>query len=425
MMKSENTEANKYILSSKINLAARRLLNVAKNSQQLEEGLKKMTLSSVEDAYINPQVCIHYSNSGILILEQNKVNLQLYARLKFLLSKSEQKHGQQKTYTESYSVTAEFLSEGKAVFSSQIECIKLSATEHKKPYRVSEIKTLPAEKEGIGGASYENIKYQCWEYIDNNVLKMVFKGNLSKNLSYDKCISCSQIIAMLICESSRNPSSYFTAPMVLDLIEYWINNHQRLILDMERLFSIEYNTDAISTGRYMPEETLDKKFGGQEAVLRYFTDKRNEHKDVCLNNNPIAYAFFKVFYLRAELTELRNIEEKSSIISSFINALFPMAGGGAVSVSRHITNILNENIDNETIGSKKMEKHYYDLGVPTTGSKLASFINKEKILATLWSQCYPNKSLNQLTQDWFGIDLEEPFVLTAGDIFPVEDIPFL
>lgn len=331
-----------------------------------------------------------------------------------MLSKSEEKSGKQKTYTESYSITAKFItSSNDTVFASQVECVKLSATESKKPYRISEIKTLPAEKEGVGGASYKNIKYQCWEYVDNSILKMILKGNLSKSLDYDECISCSQIIAMLICESSRNPASYFTAPMVLDLIEYWINNYKSLITDMERLFNIEYTIDTIRSGKYIHEKHWNER---GTPPLDYFINEKNTY----LDTKPTSYAFFKVFYLKTELAELQDVEKKSNIISIFINSLFPMTEQGAVSVSRHITNLLNENFDNDKVAVK----HYYDLGIPSTGKKLIDFINQEKILATLWHQCHPDVSLNALTQEWFGIDLKEQFTLTPVDLLGVDEIPF-
>jgi hypothetical protein len=185
---------DEYILSSQINLAARRLLNIVVTLKPLDEKIEDLSLKD-KDVYKKNYFCIKYPNATTLISEQYKINLQLSKRLDFLLSKSEEKKFQQKTYTESYSITAKFINSfDDTVFASQIECVKLSATESKKPYRISEIKTLPAEKEGIGGASYKNIKYQCWEYVDNSILKKILKGNLSTSLDYDECISCSQII---------------------------------------------------------------------------------------------------------------------------------------------------------------------------------------------------------------------------------------
>jgi len=419
-MKNTVSKNNDYILSSQINLAARRLLYIAVNSEQVEKQLIGLSLgSSDKDVYKDPQLCIRYSNALTMISEQYKINLHLSERLRFLLSKSEEKSGQQKTYTESYSITAKLItSSSDTVFASQVECVKLSATENKNPYRVSEIKTLPAEKEGVGGASYKNIKYQCWEYINNSILKRILKEDLPESLNYDECISCSQVISMLICESSRNPSSYFTAPMVLDLIEYWINNYKDLIPKIEKLFKLQYSIDIVSSdeykGNFVP--SFIKLFGGKTALLNKYHQTQNQYKE----NDSTAYSFFKVFYHKAELDDLYIIEDKSKIVSIFINNLFPMVMVGAVSVSRHITNLLNENVETGRVAIK----HYYDLGIPSTGQKLVHFINQEEILATLWSHCYQGASLKDLTQEWFGIDLQDQFVLTAIDLLGVDEILF-
>lgn len=412
----KNSPEDKYILSSKINLAARYLLNIAIKSEPLNKTIDNL---STNDSYTEPQICIKYSNTLTLISEQYKINLQLFKRLNFLLSKSEEKNHEQKTYTESYSITAKFVTtHDNIIFASQVECIKLSATENKNPYRVSEIKTLPAEKEGIGGASYKNIKYQCWEYIDNNILKAVLKGNLSKPLEYDECISCSQIIAMLLCETSRNPVSYITAPMVLDLIQYWITNYKNLIPKIEKLFKLQYSIDIVSRDEYKGEfvPSFINLWGGKTSLLDKYHKTQNKYKE----NDSIAYSFFKVFYHKAKLDDLYIIEDKSKIVSVFINNLFPMVMEGAVSVSRHITNLLNDNVD----GDKVAIKHYYDLGTPRTGEKLVDFIKQEKILVTLWSQCYQGVSLNELTREWLGIELGGDFGLLSGDLLSIDEIPF-
>ena len=116
---------DEYILSSQINLAARRLLNIAVNSEQVKEKLEGLNLSSSDkDVYIEPYFCIRYSNALTMILEQYKINLHLSKRLGFLLSKSEEKSGNQKTYTESYSITAKFITSlSDTVFASQVECV--------------------------------------------------------------------------------------------------------------------------------------------------------------------------------------------------------------------------------------------------------------------------------------------------------------
>ena len=142
-------------MSSQINLAARRLLDIAVSFEP-EPLDKKIEDLSLKDVYKEPNLCIRYSNAITLISEQYKINLQLSERLGFLLSKSEEKSGKQKTYTESYSITSKFITfSNDTVFASQVECVKLSATESKKPYRISEIKTLPAEKEGGGQTGAE------------------------------------------------------------------------------------------------------------------------------------------------------------------------------------------------------------------------------------------------------------------------------
>ena len=96
-MKNTVSKNNDYILSSQINLAARRLLYIAVNSEQVEKQLIGLSLdSSDKDVYKDPQLCIRYSNALTMISQQYKINLQLSERLRFLLSKSEEKSGQKK-----------------------------------------------------------------------------------------------------------------------------------------------------------------------------------------------------------------------------------------------------------------------------------------------------------------------------------------
>lgn len=276
-MKSDSTNLDKYIKESTLNISARRLLSTVKESFVLDEQLRSLSL--LDDDYKDPFICIEWKNVRELISEQCFYNKKLFDRLSFLLTKSEEKPEQSKTYTESYSLTVKFKDPSEnIVFASQVECIKLSATRDKMPYRVSEIKTLPAEKEGVGGASYKNIKYQCWEYIDNSVIKKILKGKLDQQLDYDQKISCSQIIAMIVCESSRNPTSYITAPMTLELIDYWLNNSIILMPKIKALFDSEVSDK-------IPVEAKNQE-------KSYIEEDKEE------SEHPIEYVFLKSLILK-------------------------------------------------------------------------------------------------------------------------------
>lgn len=235
-------------------------------------------------------------------------------------------------YTTSFSLSYKFPN-----FISNTENIVLNTSTSQKPYRIAEVKTLGA---------YTNMEYNCWNNIDNNKIKLLFKGQYNKDLSDKEDYAFSQIISLFTCEASRNPTTYITAPMVLELAEYF----------------------------YYYERREDKK----ELALKL---SQNQHQEIELNQY---------------LTEIEILKEKSSTIKMCFERYFPMAIKNAVSGSRFISNEFN----------KYNEKyfHQYDNGRQNIKEAI-ELINKNKELTYLWKESFPDRQITDLVQDWYDIDL--------------------
>lgn len=70
-------------------------------------------------------------------------------------------------------------------------------------------------------SSYEKMDFTCWKGVTNFRIQEMLKGEeVSTN---EESIALSQTLSLFLCESSRNPVSFFTAPMCFELSEHWSN----------------------------------------------------------------------------------------------------------------------------------------------------------------------------------------------------------
>lgn len=83
------------------------------------------------------------------------------------------------------------------------------------------------------------MEFNCWSVLDNNKIQTIFKGKEDTFISYKEKYALSQVISLFACESSRNPTTYITAPMILELAE----NKIKKIQDIKNHYGIEEITE--------------------------------------------------------------------------------------------------------------------------------------------------------------------------------------
>ena len=317
----------KYFKQSTIARLGRKIYNYNKD-KDFDEFSSKYIDCDDQLTILSRNIEVSCKNVKDMIKYQKYIDIMLLEHLTFMEEKIElieEEHilnyfKYEKPYIQSFAVSYKFINDIKPRFITNIENIKLSTSTSENPYRVSEIKTLDSKSNKPMVSSYKEIDYSCWNYIDNNTLKSELKGTGIYMLSYDQKIACEQIIGMLACESSRNPTTYITAPMILELIDY-------------------------------------------------------------------------------EYANLENEEnKKSSIANKIFIKYFPMAQDKAVSISRFISKQLD--------GEDPSLQHCLDNGLETTNCVLIKkFIKTEKDLVKYWHDIFPDKNINELVVDWYGIEL--------------------
>lgn len=247
-------------------------------------------------------------------------------------------------YKDSFSISYKFPN-----FISNIESVTLNTSTSDKPYRISEIKTLGA---------YSNMEFNCWSVLDNNKIQTIFKGESKIHISYKEKYALSQVISLFACESSRNPTTYITAPMVLELAEYFYHGERR----EER-------------------KELFLKLSHQLAENEY------SESDVIEMKNELNHC----------LEEIEILKEKSLTIKMCFERYFPMAIYKAVSGSRTTSDKLN-------LQKKDQYFHRYDYGRANI-NKEKELEEKNTIIKNLWNEAFPDRDINNLVKDWYDIEL--------------------
>jgi len=171
-------------------------------------------------ASVKRNINIECASIKELIKQQKTVNKSLKLELERQQELSDE---YDKKYSSSYSVSFKFES-----FSTNSENHLIntrSGDTH--GYRLSKIGTL---------GTYENIQYTCWDGIDITKLKKVLKGK-DAEIDEQEALSLSQIVSLFVCESSRNPSTFLTAPMCLELAEKEFTSRKEELEDKKKSLS--------------------------------------------------------------------------------------------------------------------------------------------------------------------------------------------
>lgn len=315
------------------------------NSQDDDEDLENIFRDNDEDnfASVNRNINIECSSIKKLIKQQKIVNESLKLELGRQQELSDE---HDKKYSSSYSVSFKF--EGFSTSSENHLINTRSGDTH--GYRLAKIGTL---------GTYENIQYTCWDGIDIANLKKALKGEDIK-IDEQEALSLSQIVSLFVCESSRNPSTFLTAPMCLELAEKEFTSRKEKLEEKKESLSSKKNTKL-----------------GKEKIKKCDDDLEQLDAD------------------------------KSEIIKGCIFDYFPMVMKNATSASRHISNQINKFENCEEFA------HNYDNGRADIND--ADKLNERTLkLIKKWDKEESNKSkeeffysMNSIVSDWYDIDTED------------------
>jgi hypothetical protein len=254
-------------------------------------------------------------------------------------------------YSASFSISYKF-----PKFISNIENVILNTSTTDKPYRTSENKTLNA---------YSNMEYICWNSIDNKKLQLTFHGEYFDKLSNKEEYAFTQVISLFATEASRNPTTYVTAPMVLELAEVKASKIETLI-DGEDV-----------------KDVLVDLYKQRDRIIQGMQNK--------YSINDIENMIFSIE---------KYANNKSLLIKDFFLEYFPMAIDKAVSGSRVTSDKLNKILDN----FDNKYSHQYDFGRPNI-NKEKELEEKNSVLKQLWQKTFPDREVTDLVKDWYDIDL--------------------
>lgn len=279
-------------------------------------------------------------------------------------------------YNASFSISYKFLT-----FISNIESVALNTSTSDKPYRISEVKTLGA---------YTNMEYSCWNVLNNKKIQSVFKGQYNEHTSYEENYAFSQVVSLFACESSRNPTTYITAPMVLEVAEKFFYSTKGQI---ER-------EDKREAQKVLSLKLCHKYDNEYLPILKQLKKQCNTEKEY--NDKFVKLANSKeIVNIEEEIEKSNNIIEilnnKALIIKDYFLNLFPMAIDKAVSGSRVTSDKLNQTHDSKYF-------HQYDLGRPNI-NKEKELEEKNNTLKQLWQDNFPDREITDLIKDWYDIDL--------------------
>lgn len=310
------------------------------NSEEIEHFYSTKIANKETGKLLSRHIEVECTSIKDMIKYQKLIDISLFYYLEKITKDSNKDNC---IYTASFSISYKFQN-----FISNTENVVLNTSTSEKPYRISEVKTLGA---------YTNMEYSCWNSVDNTKIKSLFKGQYNHYLSSKEEHAFAQIISLFGCESSRNPTTYITAPMVLELADYF----------------------------YYEERREDKK-----CLFFSLLNKSNQSENSEKDKMEIEST------LNDCQEEIENLKEKSSTIKMCFLKYFPMAIKNAVSGSRGISEKLNK--------EKKDYFHQYDYGRANINSE-KELDEKNNQLTTLWQESFPKKELTDLIKDWYDIDL--------------------
>jgi hypothetical protein len=358
-----------------INKLGRKIYNFQSTKNDIEGFCSNFIVNLKTKELLSRNIEIKCNSIKDMIKNQRLIDQSLCCYLKLLEKEAKTDNS---TYSDSFSVSYKF-----PYFISNIENIVLNTSISDKPYRISEVKTLGA---------YSNMEYNCWDDLDNNKIKSIFKGEYKENIyfSYKEKYAFSQIISLFGCESSRNPTTYITAPMVLELAEYFFYSEKGQETredkrELQKIISLKlcHSFDK----KYLPKlkeikqsTSSDKEYNESIKKLKFHNELDDLEEEIDKSNYTI-----------------KMLNNKSLIIKDYFLNVFPMAINKAVSGSRVTSDKLNKLNDEQYF-------HQYDYGRVNINIE-KELEEKNANLKQLWHDAFPDKNITDLVLDWYDIKL--------------------
>ena len=110
-------------------------------------------------------------------------------------------------------------------------------------------------------SSYAQIDFDCFDTLNNNSIKYILTiGRCGTEIVVDNEISykMSQMVSLFLCETSRNPASFITIPMILELSE-WIYDLNKSIAEEDQKIASNLIESVHENSNYYNEFIKEKK----------------------------------------------------------------------------------------------------------------------------------------------------------------------
>ena len=259
-------------------------------------------------------------------------------------------------------------------------------------------------------SSYSEIDFSCFDSLNNEHIKYIFsngKKGSAIEINNDISLKLSQMTSLFLCETSRNPTSFLTIPMCLEISEklYKFARHHKYELFQYTLNDLHQNSSIYNDIKDEQKKLLLKK--DEENILKI--------------NAKIDRNFINTDNVTEK--NYRDIE-KSKIVKDVILIFFPLAIKNAVSASRYISKQINKFLKNDNLS------HDYDeeLGNVKDAKKLLSI---EQSLVNMYKKhVLTNTHLEKLDliysddidykyiiQEWFSIQIiDEDMLKTNAEL---------
>lgn len=258
-------------------------------------------------------------------------------------------------------------------------------------------------------SSYSQIDFSCFDTFDNNQIKSILINTKEVNIDSPESLKLSQMISLFLCETSRNPASFFTIPMCLELGEWAFNQYQNKKIEELKEFIHKVHKKSIFFMEKLENAQKAKKVN--EDIIN---DKDSKDGDVKKAERSIVKAetdMKELFIIDVESQPIT----KGKLVKDIVMNLFPLSMENAVQASRYISNRINEMLKKEQTQGELY--HHYDLGMGSIkdAKKLLAI---ESTLIDIYKEYLMGDKIGieqkfdfgipfNISQEWFGITYSE------------------
>jgi|GEM_PF-5031070 len=206
-------------------------------------------------------------------------------------------------------------------------------------------------------SSYGQIDFNCFDSLTNaNIQFILTNGARGTEIEISDPISrnMAQMVSLFLCETSRNPTSFITIPMCLELGEYLfalLNSEEPNIEEFTAKVGLIHSrsTNYMNLSQKLVE--LKEKLGSKV-------------RDITKLEQDISAKFIDLTTLESmdegEDFRITEIFPKSRIMKDVVLSLFPLALEKAVQGSRYINAAISKEFDGQSAQSKARIQHMYD-----------------------------------------------------------------